>query len=292
VNKLPAILLLPVLLATAGAQEISKPAPLISEPICGLCAASHTYLDETGVRSGLVVDMLVGPGEVNQPVTFRFFVCQRPSNWPEDRLEIEHEKYIHVIGVRNDLRDFFHIHPVKTGPGMWAVDYTFTNAGIYKIWTDVRWKGVSYTFSHPALRINGEPGPGGEARNFDFRDSVTASGYRVTLKHSKPLVSGQTNQLEFIIRDASGNRVAVENFLGAPMHLVMVKEDLSAYVHAHPDLASIDNSYIHFSSLFVADGVYKLFAQFRPVKAKLPPDDAILAEFYVKVERGYFRPQG
>jgi hypothetical protein len=284
VKKLLAIFLLPMSLASGAAQEISKPAVPVPAPVCGLCAASHTYLEEGHVRSGLAVDMLVGPGEVNQPVTLRFFVNQKPSNWPEDKLEIEHEKYLHVIGVRQDLQDFFHIHPVKTGPGMWEVNYTFTNGGIYKIWTDVRWKDVSYTFSHPTLNITGEPGPYGEAH--DFRDNVMTSGYRVTLKHSEPLISGQTNQLQFFIRDASGKNVEIENFLGAPMHLVMVKEDLSAYVHAHPDSASAGNSIIHLSPFFTADGVYKLFAQFRPVKAKLPPDESIRAEFYVKVERG------
>lgn len=287
-KKLLAISLLPVSLATGSAQEISKPAATVSTPVCGLCAASHTYKEEGHVRTGLAVDMLVGPGQVNQPVTLRFFVNQKPSNWPEDKLEIEHEKYLHIIGVRKDLRDFFHIHPVKTGPGMWAVDYTFTNGGIYKIWTDVRWQGVSYTFGHPELNISGSPGAYGE--DPDFRDSVTTSGYRVTLKHSEPLIAGLTNQFQFTIKDPSGKEAEIENFLGAPMHLVMVKEDLTAYVHAHPDSAGADGSVIHLSPMFAAGGIYKVFAQFRPVKAKLPPDESIRAEFYVKVENGRHGP--
>ncbi len=270
-------------LAGGLAQEDLTPRSPPHDPVCGLCATA-SYREEGHVRDGLAVDMLAGPGEVNQPVTLRFFVNQKPTNWPEDKLELEHEKFMHVIGVGDNLQNFFHIHPVKTGPGMWTVNFTFTNAGNYKIWTDVRWKGITYTFGHPLLKISGAPVKPAETR--DFRDQVTTSGYRVTLVSPEPLATGRTNQLQFSIQDASGNAVELENYLGVPMHLVMVKEDLTACLHAHPDLVTAATPALHFSPVFASQGIYKLFAQFRPAKAKLPADESVVAEFYVNVARG------
>jgi hypothetical protein len=282
-HKLLAVFVLPASLLSSAAQENPNPAPLPNAAVCPLCAATRYYREEGKVKAGLSVDMLVGPAQVNEPVTLRFFVNQKPTNWPEENLELEHEKFIHVIGVRDDLQEFFHIHPVKTGPGTWTVTRIFTNGGNYKIWSDVRCRGISYTFGHPTLRVSGSSQR--SDRNHSLQDCVAASGYRITLKHSEPLMTGRTNELQFTIRDASGSDIETENFLGAPMHLVMIRDDLSVYVHAHPDSPGDAAPQVHFSQVFTGEGTYKLFAQFRPAKTKLPPDEAIVAEFYVNVER-------
>jgi hypothetical protein len=281
VKRLAAIFLLPMFVMSSRAQENLTPTKLTNGPICTMCSASRYYREEGRVKTGLSVDMLVGPAQINEPITLRFFVNQKPASWPEDHLEMEHEKFMHVIGVRDDLQEFFHIHPVKTAPGMWTVTHVFTNGGNYKIWTDVRCLGISYAVGHPLLTVSGSMEKVG--RNHDFRDTVESSGYRVTLKHSEPLLMGRTNQLEFTIRDDSGKDVAVENFLGAAMHLVAVRDDLSVYLHGHPELPQENDPKIHFRMAFSNQGTYKLFAQFRPAKTKLPADEAIVAEFYVNV---------
>jgi hypothetical protein len=251
---------------------------------CAVCAAFHDYREDGRVKSGLSVDMLAGHCRAGQPVTLRFFANQKPSNWPEDHLELVHEKYMHLIGVREDLTGFFHIHPVQTGPGLWAVNYTFPRAGRYKIWTDVRWKGVDYTVGHPLFVVSGDAGSVGEKH--EPRESVTVGGYRVTLDHAGPLTSGRTNQFQFSIVDAAGQPARIENFLGMPMHLVMVRDDLSVYLHVHPGPASGSDPKIHFSTALPTGGIYKLFAQFRPADAKLPTDQTLVAELYVNVASG------
>ena len=78
------------------------------------------------------------------------------------------------------------------------------------------------------------------------------------------------------------------------MHLVIVKDDLSVYLHAHPDHQDMDapQPVISFTQLFAKEGRYKLFAQFRPKGTTLPADDAILAEFYLTVAKGTDTPAG
>ncbi len=169
---------------------------------------------------------------------------------------------------------------------MWEVTHTFAEAGNYKIWTDVKWRGVSYSFGHPLLSVIGNAAGNGKISK--PAAGAAKSRYQVTFKHSEPLATDRTNQLQFSIHDPSGNPVETENFLGAPMHLVIVKDDLSVYLHAHPESRGAPSSPIQFTQSFNQEGNYKLFAQFRPKNAKLPEGETILEEFPVTV--GGLRP--
>jgi hypothetical protein len=258
------------------------PAGAPKDPICGFLKNAH-YLEAAEVTQGLAVDMAVsGPARVNEPVTLRFYVVEKPGNVAVNDLQIEHEKSIHVIGVRDDLREFFHIHPVKTGPGMWEVTHVFPHGGNFKIWAEVAFLNASYSFGEPALTVSGDTGPATTAAS-DRPDYELRSGYQVTFKHTEPLVSGGTASLQFLIRDAAGREIQTENFLGAAMHMVIVKDDLGVCLHAHPIDVGFADPVITFSEIFAKPGTYKLFAQFRPKGTNLPPDDAILAEFPVTV---------
>src|SRR5947208_6244323 len=129
------ILVLGTLIPGASAQETNAPPPPAADPICGFIAGPHVYSETSQIKQGLSVDIFLGQPRVNQPVTLRFFIHQKPRNNPVDQLQIEHEKFIHVLGVREDLKEFFHLHPLKVSPGMWEVSHTFTEPGNYKIWT-------------------------------------------------------------------------------------------------------------------------------------------------------------
>jgi hypothetical protein len=269
-----------------AANPVSGP----KEPICGFARNFH-YLEEDRARRGLNVELAVPrTARIDQPVTLRFYVSLQPGELAVDNLQLEHEKFVHVIGVRDDLNEFFHIHPVRVGPGIWEVTHTFTNGGNYKIWSDVRFQDISYGVGHPVLSLSGSLGK--PVVHDDRADYEVRAGHQITFKHTEPLVSGRSASLQFLIRDSSGQEIQTENFLGASMHLVIVKDDLSVYRHAHPDHQDMDTPQpvITFTQLFPTEGKYKLFAQFRPKGTTLPADDAILAEFYVTVAKGSYLP--
>ena len=266
----------------AFAWDPSGPLPVDGpkEPVCGFVKNSR-YLEEDAVTQGLAIDLaVIGPARVNEPVTLRLFVHQKPGDIAVNNLQVEHEKYIHLIGVRDDLNEFFHIHPVKIGPGVWEVTHTFTNGGNYKIWTDARYQDGSYVFGHPLLTLAGSLGAPAAVKS-DRPDYAARDGYQVTFKHTEPLIAGRVSSLQFLIRDAGGREIETENFLGAPMHLVMVKDDLTVYLHAHPGHDDPPQPVISFSQILPKEGGYKLFAQFRPKGTTLGPDEAILVEFRV-----------
>ncbi len=226
-----------------------------------------------------------------------------PGSTPVNNLQLEHEKLMHVIGVRDDLTEFFHIHPLMTASGLWEVNHTFRHGGIYKIWADVKWQGVSYSFGQTRCSISGKLNQ--SAATNQTTASATNSGYVITMNHSNSLAAGRTNELEFLLRDQAGNPVATENFLGSPMHLFIIKRDLSVYIHAHPETivgspaamrfrqvlrldshqgnAAPNEPMTRFRQFFQQPGSYRFFVQFRPQNVELPADEALLAEFSADV---------
>lgn len=283
-KKLLPILLLLTWWPSGAPGDQPGPVGAPKDPICGFLKNGH-YLEASSVTQGLVVDMVVvGPARIKEPVTLRFYVREKPGDIAVNDLQIEHEKYLHVIGVRDDLREFFHIHPVKIGPGTWEVQHVFAHGGNYKIWVQVAFQDGSYAFGQPALSLPGDIGE--PPANSDRPDYEQRSGYQITFKHTEPLMSGRTTSLQFLIRDAAGRETETENFLGASMHMVIVKDDLSVCLHAHPVDIGFADPVISFNQIFAKPGNYKLFAQFRPKGGGLGPDDSILAEFPVQVLPG------
>ena len=179
-----------------------KPLPDATDPICGFISGPHLFGVANEVKRGLAVDLLVGETHLNQPLILRFFINQKPANTPEDNLLVEHEKFLHVIGVRDDLREFFHIHPLKVAPGLWEVTHTFTNGGNYKIWTDIKRAGVAYTFVQPTLVISGKL----DSRSTPPADNDTdqVGAWRLQFSHPDKILSGATNQFSFLVTGKEG----------------------------------------------------------------------------------------
>jgi hypothetical protein len=258
--------------------------PIPSDPVCGFLSGPHFYYENDQIIRGLTVDLACGDATAGQPIILRFLVTEKPRNTPVDQLQVEHEKLMHIIGVRDDLQEFFHIHPIKTGPGTWEVPHRFEKGGRYKIWSDQKYRGVSYSIGHPILSVSGNIGASRRDLNGEETNSnVMVSGYRVALQSKlRPALPG-TNQFEFLITDRAGRMVRLENYLGAAMHLVIVRSDLAVYVHAHPEASRSADGSVIFRPQLDKPGRYKLFAQFRPSDAGLAGEDALLAEFWFTV---------
>ena len=162
----------------------------------------------------------------------------------------------------------------------------------------------------------------------------------------EPVEKGHEHELSFDIHTQNGEEVEVENYLGAPIHLIIIRDDWKEFLHTHPvrdiggdyrrsaDLQEIfsaaanvnsvgisngahpeeDGAHmslrfipvarahgetegeessmsratdetINFHVVFPEAGLYKAFAQFRPRGIDLPPDEALTAEFWIRVEK-------
>jgi cytochrome c-type biogenesis protein len=274
--------------------------------------------EEDDVKEGLVVRMNVVPhtreGTFTGKPTQLLFAPQNIVSGTskfilQSELEIQHEKKIHVIGARKDLTEFFHIHPEwNTGStGGFVTQYTFKKPGEYKIWSEIKYKGGNHVFGHPLLTVKGET-PAYETERSIARNVIVGNKYQVAIDYER-LGLGD-NEVHFTVRTLEGGGVPLENYLGEKMHLAVISDDLTQFVHAHPESASAGDEHnhaqlrivntaqahgtengetaevpdeIHFSIPFQKPGLYKMFAQFHPSDANLDADDFILAQFWVQV---------
>ena len=283
----------------------------------GMTMGMHTAVnyEESKVTSGLAINLSVSPVPIMTGSSTRldFLVNTKPGNnaVPLTALQYAHTKLMHVIGVRDDMNEFFHIHPAPTStPGVLTTGYTFQKPGRYKIWSEITKDGMGYAFGHDALQVSGF-GPESE-KEVAFVKSVNISGYRVVLYDSEPIVKGENTEIAFDIFNASGNEAPLDPYLGLDMHLTIIKDDWKQFIHTHPDSgvrvfalvvpplineARADGMHamtpstlnsppksLHFHLVFPEAGLYKMFVQFRPAGIALPEDQALTATFWERVD--------
>lgn len=282
-----------------------------SMPISGMTPGHDAvqYHTEGSVREGLVAALNITPAPVRAGASARldFFVHEKPGGVPVLDLEPDHGKLMHVVGVRDDLEEFFHIHPQDTGtPGLFAADHVFQKPGRYALWSEITKDGVRHAFRHPDIGVEGAGAP--YAKDVFFSRSALAENYQAVLDYDAPIIAGRETDISFDIHDVAGREVAVEPYLDAAMHLAVISDNLAHFIHAHPDdgmhhgiasplvpealahgeegeMSAADaDEKISFHVAFPEPGVYRLFAQFRPAGAGLPADAALTAAFWVRVE--------
>lgn len=205
------------------------------------------YHEENDVKDGLVVNLNAAPVPLRARVTttLDFFVNQKPERTPipASQLEFEHTKLMHVIGVRSDMNEFFHIHPnPASDPGHLKVAHTFQNPGLYKIWSEVKVSGANHVFGHPEVSFGGEVDSTGSPqgattspRTPDLKArNVVVDNYQALLEMDEPIAKNREQELSFDIHTIIGDEVELEDYLGAQMHLTLIKDDLEQFIHTHP----------------------------------------------------------
>lgn len=274
------------------------------------------YHEESDIHEGLAINFNMAPVPVMIGTSTRldFFVNQKPGNIPipASDLEIEHTKLMHVIGVRDDMNEFFHIHPVAAStPGIMATSYIFSKPGQYKIFSQIKKDGVIHTFGHPIIEAQGA----GDRSHKEvlFGRNIIVGDYQVALKLDDPIIKGMETSLSFAIHTLTGQEVEVEPYIGADMHLAIIKDDLTQFIHAHPEghdmnmneqhgalrvineakahgaeeenvVSGAVNKTVSFHVVFPESGLYRMYAQFRPKGTNLPLDESLTASFWVRVE--------
>lgn len=280
---------------------------------------SYIFHEETSVTEGLVNTFSIAPTplQVGETGTLSFFVNEKPGNTslPLQTLEIEHEKLMHVIGVRSDMNEFFHIHPEAGTTTVFGTGRIFDNPGRYKIWSEIKKDGIIHAFGHPEFYVSGE---GSDfKKQVSFERHATVGAYQVFLQHDEVL-KGVPTSLSFDVHNVLAEDVVLDDYLGTTMHLAIIKDDFTQFIHTHPEnghaeeaddhhgfLRLVPQTYAHegeegassalpvpstheesinFSVEFPETGLYKAFAQFRPRGVDLPPEEALVAEFWIEVK--------
>ena len=154
--------------------------------------------------------------------------------------DVEHERRLHLIVVdRARPETFLHLHPRLRADGSWTVPLKLPRAGSYRVFADFT--------------------TGGERRTLGI-DLTADGGADITaerLSRYDVALSRVGERVEFRVTD-DGRPVAVEPYLGARGHLVVLREGDLAYVHAHAD-----EDELAFDVPFPSEGTYRLYLQFQ-----------------------------
>jgi hypothetical protein len=172
---------------------------------------------------------------------------------------VVHDKPLHLIVIRRDLTGFQHLHPTMAADGTWRVPLTLAQPGSYRAVADftavVGGQQIATTLGVD-LTVPGEyapgplPAPARQAVTGDFQ--VSYEGEPRT-GSTQPLLMAVTTQ---------GRPAAVEPYLGAYGHLVVLREGDVGYVHVHPEAALVDGK-LKFWLAAPGPGRYRMFLDFQ-----------------------------
>lgn len=196
-----------------------------------------------------------------------FIIKDKESNKPISNLEVVHDKIMHIILVRKDLKYFDHIHPIQKEMGAFSVPYSFYAPGDYRIWIDFTIDGMEHIIDFDTT-VSGTS---------EVTQPDSLNGLKVNIKTDNVKI-GKPTKLEFIITDSSNKPVPItEKFLAANAHMIVIDESLDEFKHVH-DMKFDKDNVISFEHVFENAGMHKLWIQFS-VNGK-----TITKEFEVKVE--------
>lgn len=167
---------------------------------------------------------------------------------------ISHTKEMHLIVVRDDLQHFSHLHPTRDESGTWRVSYRAPAGGKYWLYADFMEQNQSAHTIRFQRDYGEETGAFGIAKNTETVKTV--DGYRIILKTTK---AKNDVLFTYTIRNAEGQHIAVEEYLGARGHSVLISPT-GDFIHAHAEEEDEDP---FFTTTLPPDTFYRAFTQFQ-----------------------------
>lgn len=199
------------------------------------------------------------------------------------RYDVEMQKLIHLVIVRDDFATFAHVHPAFNGAtGTFTETFNRIAHHRYYFYVDTTPRGIGQQVFRFALDSSG---PAATPRPMPsiFLPSVVAGPYRVTLDRTQ-LTANQKQTLALTVFQGRRQATNLRTYLGAAAHAVFVNTTTLIYVHVHPTVLgsedmSAGGSMANMSSMTSASrvagprmqmqlpplpaGYYKLWVQFR-----------------------------
>lgn len=220
-----------------------------SVPVGGTAAAAGGY---SFVPSGTTF-----PAGTGRTFTFRI---QGPDGRPVTRFAIVHDRPLHLIVVRDDLSGFQHLHPTMAGDGTWSIALTLPEPGHYRAYADyvaIDARGV------PAAAVLGvdltAPGTAASRPLPAAAGTDSAGGFTVSTEGT--LTVGTVEPVLFRVTRA-GAPAALEPYLGAYGHLVVVRQRDLGYLHIHPESRRSGGA-VKFWVVAPGSGTYRMYLDFQ-----------------------------
>lgn len=237
----------------------SKPGMEMSESSSG---HGHGAEEETAQEIATRAVWTVGNATAGKDASIRIQI-QDVDGKPIDKLDVNHEKLLHLIVVSKDLSYFDHIHPDYKGGGVFEIAHAFPAGGEYKLIADYKPTGGESTTKTEWIHVDGTQSQP-VALVPDQKHSKVVDGVEVTLENDHPK-AGEDFDLNFKLTDAqTGEPITdLQPYLGAVGHVVIISEDTEEYLHVHPVDEKAKGPDAQFMTNFPSKGIYKIWGQFQ-----------------------------
>jgi hypothetical protein len=215
--------------------------------------------------------------KAGQPIRFRFTVLHPITGEPARDFVVMHDKLFHLFVISRDLEEFAHIHPEQHADGSFSIEHTLPKPGHYTLFADfLPMGGGSQITGYPfaTVGVDSDLVASTAKLTADATLSKSVDGVTVEITNDRAtILGGEEVDLIFRFTDAkSGAPLSdLEKYLGAWGHLVILSEDMTEYVHAHPreETQPDPNAPPHggpevlFDALLPKPGRYKAWLQFQ-----------------------------
>src|SRR4051794_33407810 len=198
------------------------------------------------------VDLRLSP-EVPRPgQPLRLHIRPRdPKTGKAAKLQLVHEKLLHLFLVSGDLSFFAHQHPVQGDNGWFEYDCVPPISGEYRLLFDFYPEGTTPQLIAKTLYVSGNQ------RKYDPPPEHSNLNVSMRTDPEEPL-AGTKTMMFFTLSPGDG----LEPYLGAWGHMLCASSDLIDLIHTHPAWDDRSDT-IQFNVIFPRPGVHRVWVQFQ-----------------------------
>lgn len=262
-----------VALMGAGCQMTSAPAP--SASTTGMNQMDHSGHQMDGMDMGsmpmvhdaklasvgdvIFTPEVFSPGVLN--ISFKVNGNNGKAYRPED-LNVVHDKLIHVILVRKDMKVFRHEHPEFQKNGYWSFKTTINEPGEYYAYLDLSPKNDPAVVWYLPFAVRGKWTTSAPELTPELK--TTVDGVQASLQLAKLVKAGEEATIDISLTKDGKAVEDIQPYLAAYGHLVTLQyKSPDVYLHNHPlTLTKPIDGHVKFATTFPEAGVYSLFPQF------------------------------
>jgi hypothetical protein len=204
-------------------------------------------------------------------VTLKIQQYQIDGKTPIRSYDVDMQKLIHLIVVRDDFATFAHVHPPFDGTtGIFSQPFTKEANHRYYVYADTTPHGIGQQVFRFTLESDGPPA--NQQPSLAVSPARTTVGpYTVTLARTT-LTASRPQRLDISVLENGKPASNLHTYLGAAAHAVFINTATLAYVHVHPmvrgatmamGMGGPAGPLMQMMIPALPAGVYKLWLQFR-----------------------------
>jgi hypothetical protein len=155
----------------------------------------------------------------------------------------DHGKLMHLFLIREPGLDAIaHLHPLRVRPLEFDTPLPVLPEGRYRIYVDITHENgfaqtLTSTVNVPASTASSVP-PGDPDDSFAVAPSLgngdLGEGYTLVREDEGAIEAQRDHALQFRVRNASGEDVMPEPYMGMAAHAVITRDDGAVFIHLHP----------------------------------------------------------